>query len=167
VSKSVRLDADRELLVGDEAAWPDLHAATEPKRPRLEPGVYWGRSAHLDTFERAGWRRRVRIWFEILSGHPLEGETHVLATLPWYATIPAGRRPTISASSKLSRLFDLLGPADPRRDPTRRADRVPLRALRHRLWRLAVEDVTSDGQQRPLHREQWYSIVKAVLEHVA
>jgi hypothetical protein len=106
------------------------------------------------------------IRFDIFDQNPLDGEAHIVAQLPWYATIPDGRRPTISATSKLARLLDLLGPGDPRR-LARRSDRVPLGALRHRLWRVEIADVVADRDQHPLHPVQRYSIVRAVLEHVA
>ena len=56
--------------------------------------------------------------------------------------------------------------------PSRR-DRVPLRTLENKLWRVEVVDVTkshdlgTDGKPRPLAKSQQYSKIGAVLERLA
>ena len=160
--RDARTGTSADSHVGDQD-WPDLTAIAEPKRPHLEPGIYLARSVRLETFERKGWRRRLVLVFEI---HGVVPPSPVLAELPMYLTLGDGRRPTVAATSKLGRLLDLLGDADPRRS-ARASGRLALRALRHRLWRVVVEDVVVDRDQRPLHPSQVYSVVKNVVEHLA
>ncbi len=109
-------------------------------------------------------RRCLALLFDIYA-EPFEAGI-VLARIPMYFRLPAhGRR--LSMSSKLMRLFALLGPLP------RRLDRLPMNTLRHRLWRVEVGDVgvssepDGQGRPRPLHTTQRYSVVRAVVERIA
>jgi hypothetical protein len=160
----------RRPVEADEEAWPDLAVPVEPSLPRLEPGDYVARSVSVDRFELHRWGRRLVVWFEIYSASPDRPGSTRLARLPSYFRLPDGRR-ALKPTAKLARLFDLLGPRP------KRLDRLPLNQLRHRLWLVRVRDVqvcgerndvaTDRGGQRPLHQRQFYSVVAAVLEHLA
>jgi hypothetical protein len=127
------------------------------------PGPYEARSADLTTFT-AFRRRSLVLYFDLYRGLAEHGI--VLARVPMFFRLPSAGRP-LRPTSKLARVFDLLAPR------TRRLDRLPLETLRGKLWRVEVGDVrtsadhTAAGEPRPLHEQQRYSVVRAVLERLA
>ena len=151
----------------EAAAWPDsLNVPIEPSRPRIAPGVYVARSVRAEKFELRGWGRRFVLWFDVFERDPLDSATRTLARVPAYFRLPIGR--PLRATSKLARVLDLVD----RR--SRRLDRIPLRVLRDRLWRVEVRDVVTTSEKnrdgsgnRPLQQSQQYSVVSEILEHLA
>ena len=78
-----------------------------------------------------------------------------------YFRLPEPGRP-LSPTSKLARVFDLvLGPRKVR------LDRLPMRHLKHKLFRVVVGTVEHDHEGRPLPTENQYSVIRAVLERLA
>lgn len=137
-----------------QEAWPDLTIPLAPPFPRLEPGHYEGRTVSLKTFT-AFKRRNLRLDFEIFEGAAANGIT--LGRVPLFLALPRGR---LSSASKLSRLFALMG-VHPR------GNRLPLEALRHRLWLVEIGYTQKDASGRPLPPVVRYSVIKAVVEHLA
>lgn len=147
----------------EQDAWPDLKVPVAASLPRVAPGIYEART--VDVKSRTTFRRRCLVlYFDVYQGSFESGL--ILARLPMYFRLPVnGHR--LWSTSKLARLFDLL---DSRKI---RMDRLPMNALRNKLWRVEVGDVTTsaehnhNGQPRPLHERQRYSVVRAVLERLA
>jgi hypothetical protein len=147
----------------------------EASRPRVEPGFYQARSVKVTAFNHEKWGRRLLLWFELfVKGEAGHGEAPMrwpapdgpVLQLPMYLKLPEPGRPLL-ATSKLARIFDLLG--------TRpvRLDRLPLKALKGRLWSVQVVDVRVSGErnydekaegQQPLNPRQYYSVVKVIKE---
>jgi hypothetical protein len=156
--------APAPMDVHDGHGWPDLPIGVEEDLPRIHPGEYLARSVDVKTF--VAFRRRcLAIRFEIMAG-PLGAATVVARGVPMYFRLPP-RGQRLGRTSKLVRMFALLGPLPAR------LDRLPMRTLQHRLWRVDVGDVVAGAEQdgtgrhRPLHERQRYSVVRAVLEHIA
>ena len=130
-------------------------AIAQPFR-RLPPGIYEARSMTLRR--RPGFRRTyLEAWFQIFDGPATSGR--VLGRVPAFLPLPAGGR-ELAPSSDLVRWIQLLGV------PSRR-DRVPLRTLENKLWRVEVIDVTTNSKGRPLPQPLWYSKIGAILERLA
>lgn len=109
-------------------------------------------------------RRCLMLHFDVYAGSFETGQ--ILARLPMFFRLPPAGCP-LRPTTKLARLFDLLSPRRTRRD------RLPLDALRNKLWRVEVGDVRTGaehnehGEPRPLHEHQRYSVIRAVLERLA
>jgi hypothetical protein len=136
-------------------------ALAQPFR-RILPGTYEARS--MTVRRRTAYRRTyLEVFFQVFDGPAVAGR--VLGRVPAFFPLPAGGR-ELSPSAALTRWIQLLGV------PSRR-DRVPLRTLENKLWRIEVGDVTTsrdrglDGKPRPLPEPQRYSKVTAVLERLA
>jgi hypothetical protein len=130
--------------------------------PRLTPGVYEAVSKSL-TIRTAFKRRFVEACFDIFEGPMTEG--HDLARVPGFFPIP--NRARLARSSSLARWIALSG--------IQRIDRIPLRSLEHKHWKVRVVDVvkshlteTINGERR--HRDLpgplIYSKVVEVLERL-
>lgn len=151
-----------DRLGADHESWPDLSVRAAPRPPRIKAGVYEARSVDLKSF--TAYRRRcVSLHFDVYAPNFVDGT--VLARLAMYCRLPAsGHR--LSPSSKLARLFDLVGYQG-------RRDRLPMNLLRNKLWRVEVGDVRCSadaddtGRPRPLADAQQYSVVRAVVERLA
>jgi hypothetical protein len=154
-------DSGRPLV--DTAPWPDLKVPAAPTLARIPPGSYEAVTVGLDAFS-VFQRRALALWCDIYSGSALDGGT-VLARIPAYFRLPQPGRP-LSPSSKLCRLFDLVGPRP------RRLDRLPMQKLRGKLFRVEVGDVVltsekgPDGQQRPMAAENVYSVIRTFVERL-
>jgi hypothetical protein len=140
---------------------PDFIRLARAPVPRLQAGYYEARSTSLRR-ARTYQRPYIEAWFDIFDGPAVNGQ--ILARLPCYFRLPDNGR--LAPSSKLFRWIQLLG------SPIRR-DRIPLRSLLFKLWRVEVGDVTTgadagpDGQHRALHERQRYSVVRVVIERLA
>ena len=154
----VERSASRATPTDPIGEWPDLGIAAQPSFPRIPAGRYQARTADLRTF--VAFRRRIlRLDVDVFRGEALNGV--VLARLPLFFRLPDHGRP-LSPSSKLARLYDLI--VGPR---VLRHDRLHLRVLRGKLLLVEVNDVTKDGEGRPLADHSRYSVVRAVLERLA
>jgi hypothetical protein len=136
-------------------------ALAQPFR-RIPPGTYEARS--MTVRRRVAYKRTyLEAFFEVFDGPAVA--VRVLGRVPAFFPLPAQGR-ELAPSAALSRWIQLLG------TPSRR-DRVPLRTLENKLWRVEVGDVTTsrdrglDGRPRPLPEPQRYSKVTAVLERLA
>jgi hypothetical protein len=130
--------------------------------PRITPGIYEAVSKALTT-RTAFQRRFVEALFDVYAGSVLDGRQ--LARLPGFFPVP--HRARLARSSSLARWIALAGIS--------RLDRIPLRALEHKHWKVRVVDVvkshlteTIDGERR--HRNLptplIYSKVAEVLERL-
>lgn len=134
--------------------WPDLKITTAPPLLRVKPGSYEARSVDLQSF--TAFRRRILVVsFELYDGPAVNGI--VLGQVPCYFSLPPRR---LSSASKLGRVFQLLGVRP-------RADRLPLRLLQHRLWRVVVADVEKDIDGNALPEANVYSVIRSIREHLA
>jgi hypothetical protein len=125
-----------------------------PPWPRIPAAIYEARSVKLRT-QFAFKRRYVEALFDIYDGEFIGGR--VLARLPGFFPLPALRRP-LARSSALARWITLLSPY--------RLDRIPLRTLEHKLWRVRVADVVTSHARNLLSAPLIYSKVAEVLEHL-
>ena len=130
-------------------------AIAQPFR-RIPPGAYEARSMTLRR-RHAFKRTYLEAWFQVFDGPATAGR--VLGRVPAFLPLPAGDR-ELAPSSDLVRWIQLLGV------PNRR-DRVPLRTLENKLWRVEIIDVTTTRKGRPLPESQQYSKIGAVLERLA
>ena len=128
--------------------------------PRIAPGTYEAVSNAL-TVRTAFQRRFVEALFDVFDGPMTDGRR--LARLPGFFPVP--HRARLARSSSLARWIALAGIS--------RFDRIPLRMLEHKHWKVRVVDVvkshlteTIDGERR--HRNLptplVYSKVAEVLE---
>jgi hypothetical protein len=158
----------------DLGEWPDLLVSTPESPRRLPPGRYIARAVALDSFVVFE-RRALAVWCDV---YPDGDATDLIATLvsgatppplgrlPAYFRLPPRGRP-LSRTSKLARVFDLMG-----RRP-QRLDRLPINKLRRRVFMVQVDDVEKtsekdvDGRQRQLPQANRYSVIRAFLEFLA
>jgi hypothetical protein len=129
---------------------------------RVPPGIYEARS--MTIRRRVAYKRTyLEAFFEIFDGSAVAGR--VLGRVPAFFPLPAQGR-ELAPSAALSRWIQLLG------TPIRR-DRVPLRTLENKLWKVEVVDVTEDRHIEPdkKHRKlpdaQHYSKIAVILERLA
>ena len=148
----------------EDVEWPELSIRVSISRPRIRASVYTARSVSLEAIKIFR-RHCLVLHFDVFDGDYSAGR--VVARIPLYLRLPERGRP-LAPSSKLARLFDLAGVQVARRD------RLPMNALRNRLWRVEVGDVTTSyekdpmtGQPRLLADSLRYSVVRAVVEHIA
>jgi len=162
-SSQIRGPSADVVPLGHRAAQDDgpVVAIARPFR-RIPAGLYEARS--MTIRRRTAFKRTyLEAFFEVFDGPAVAGR--ILGRVPAFFPLPAGGR-ELAPSATLSRWLQLLG------TPTRR-DRVPLRTLENKLWRVEVGDVTTsrdrglDGRPRPLPELQRYSKVIAVLERLA
>ncbi len=127
--------------------------------PRIEPGVYEALSVSVRR-RRAFKREYVEALFDIYEGLAIDG--HVIGRLPGFFRLTGKLAP----SSSLGRWIQLLG-------THQRRDRVSLRVLENKLWRVELRDVIvshekgPDGKPRPLPPSLVYSRICAVIERLA
>jgi hypothetical protein len=113
--------------------------------PHLAPGIYEAVSKSLVV--RSAFKRRfVEAHFDVFEGPMTNG--HYVARVPGFFPIP--NRALLARSSSLARWIALAG--------IPRIDRIPLRSLEHKHWRVRVVDVvkshlteTVNGERR--HRD--------------
>jgi hypothetical protein len=134
-------------------------AIAQPFR-RIAPGTYEARS--MTIRRRSAYKRTyLEAFFQIFDGPATSGR--VLGRVPAFFPLPPHGR-ELAPSANLTRWIQLLGM------PSRR-DRVPLRTLENKLWKVEVVDVVhdrgADGKRRPLAESQKYSKIGAVLERLA
>ncbi len=128
--------------------------------PRIQAGLYDALSVSLRR-RRAFRREYIEVWFDVYTGAPANGQ--ILGRVPAFFRVTGHR---LAPSSSLARWIQLLGV------PVRH-DRIPLRLLESKLWRVEVRDVLVshekdlDGKPRPLPPSLVYSRVAAVLERLA
>jgi hypothetical protein len=143
--------------LGERAPQDDglVVAIAQPFR-RFAPGTYEARS--MTIRRRSHYKRAyLEAWFQVFDGPATGGR--VLGRIPAFFPLPAASR-ELAPSSNIVRWIQLLGV------PSRR-DRVPLRTLENKLWRVQVIDVTEDRQGRPLSEPLWYSKIGTILERLA
>lgn len=133
-----------------------------PPWPRLAPGIYEAVSKSLTV--RAAFKRRfVEALFDVFDG-PMTDGRH-LARIPGFFPLP--NRARLARSSSLARWIALAG--------IHRIDRIPLRSLEHKHWKVRVVDVVKshltetingDRRHRALPQPLVYSKVAEVLERL-
>ena len=129
----------------------DIDVAIAQPKPLIAPGTYLAVSTDVDQ-DRFRWGQKLRIRFTVFAGDPLTEGGEVLATgLEWYANLKAGVN---GSSSKVTRLFRLL-PAV--------GNSVSTALLRDQLWRVEVETVSQDAEDKAIPP---YSIVAHVSEYL-
>jgi hypothetical protein len=130
--------------------------------PRFAPGIYEAVSKSL-TVRTAFKRRFVEALFDVFEGPMTDG--HHLGRVPGFFPIP--NRARLARSSSLARWIALAG--------IQRIDRIPLRSLEHKHWKVRVVDVvkshlteTINGERRhrDLPQPLVYSKVVEVLERL-
>jgi hypothetical protein len=135
----------------------DFSVSVEAPSPLIPPGVYEAVSTSArkrDCYARS----YVEIRFTVFDGDLTNGA--VLAVdVPGFFNLPTGRRP-LGKSSKLARMIQLL-------DPELRRDRVPIRALKDKGWRVNVVTVEMNGRQQTLPIGNRYSKIDTVMERIA
>ena len=145
--------------------WRDLEYPVGKSLPRVTPGIYLARTLDrkvIDCYKRSA----LVLSFDLFETD--EPTSTVIARVPMFFRLPARQGRPLSPTSKLARLFDLvLGPR------SYRLDRLPMNALRHKLFHVEVGDCrtssTQDdrGNHRGLHDVCVYSVVRSVLDRVA
>lgn len=135
----------------------DFSVSVEAPLPLIPPGVYEAVSTSVrktDCYRRP----YVEILFTVFDGDLTDGA--VLAVgVPGFFNLPMGGRP-LGKSSKLARMIQLL-------DPKPRRDRVPIRALKDKCWRVSVVTVEVNGQQQTLPMGNRYSRIDTIMERIA
>lgn len=138
---------------------PDSFIVAKPF-PRIEPGLYDALSVSVRR-RRAFKRNYIEAMFDVFSGAVAAGQ--IVGRVPAFFRL-TGR--TLAPSSSLARWVQLLNGSG-------RRDRIPLRILEDKLWKVEVRDVLVshekglDGKPRPLPPSLVYSRVSAVLERLA
>jgi hypothetical protein len=124
-------------------------------------GLYEARS--VTVRRRTAYKRSyIEARFQLFDG-PAEHGTILATGVPGFFPI---RGAVLAPSSNLARWVQLLNPAG-------RRDRLPLRILERKLWRVQVVDVLTshergrNGKPKPLPDALRYSKVAAVLERLA
>ena len=130
--------------------------------PRISSGVYVAVSESL-IVRLAFQRRYVEALFDIFDGALTEGRQ--LARVPGFFPLP--HRARLARSSSLARWIALAGIS--------RLDRIPLRTLEHKHWKVRVVDVVTshltetingERRRRTLPAPLVYSKVAEVLERL-
>jgi hypothetical protein len=130
--------------------------------PRIAPGIYEAVSKTL-TVRTAFKRRFVEAHFDVFDGPVTNGRQ--LARVPGFFPIP--NRARLARSSSLARWIALAGIS--------RLDRIPLRTLEHKCWKVRVIDVSKshltetikgERRHRDLPTPLIYSKVAEVLERL-
>jgi hypothetical protein len=130
--------------------------------PRITPGIYEAVSKTLTT-RTAFQRRFVEALFDVFDGPVTNGRQ--LARVPGFFPIP--NRARLARSSSLARWIALADIA--------RRDRIPLRTLEHKAWKVRIVDVTTshltetvngERRRRILPTPLIYSKVAEVLERL-
>lgn len=129
---------------------------------RIPAGLYEARS--MTIRRRVAYKRAyLEAVFQVFAGPAVAGR--VLGRVPAFFPMPSQGR-ELAPSAALTRWIQLLG------TPSRR-DRVPLRTLEAKLWRVEIVDVTKsrdrgpDGKPRLLPEPQQYSKIAVILERLA
>jgi hypothetical protein len=156
------LSADVIPIGGEDVGgeWvQDLVVKVPAPRPRITPGSYEARSVSLTKFSAFN-RMNLELGFDVFQGPAVNGV--VLARIPLYTRLPGPKG--LSPNSKLARLFHLLhhGSATPTR-----WGRLPLAALRNKLWRVVVADAEKDVNDETLPEKLRYSVIQQVVERLA
>jgi hypothetical protein len=150
--REAREAAAREGTGEEDRVWEQDATAEGDAAPWIKPGdqyvarVIKAVVVNLRKFET----RRLVLTMRIVEG--AEADTR----LEFWTPFPR----VVGPKAKYRRAWEIAHGA-----PSRRKDRLPLKIFRNRLFRVLVEDVTTDRYQRPLARP--YSVIAAILERLA